>query len=219
MPRKNRPESLLPSREVLTVAQQWELVQKLRADLSHSADSLAHYKGEKWSDRNVDDGEYLTPNQALADLEHTWRNISTAAPVPPLFANREPPLADDGVRIAGTPLEALVTYLACGYYPPPELLLAVRHAVESYFDGEGQRELEECFFGRPRRKAGNHAARRVESHTEKAWAFEILVARKHGCSTDLAAAEEIVARYNLSIDPESVLRRARKHWTRVKPEE
>ena len=218
--KKKPSKRALPQRELLSIEQQWELVDRLRKELGNSANKLPAYSGTDWIHRSVDDGDGAAPNQAMADLEHAWQKVVATTPMAPMFADRCQPVGDDGVRIAITPIEAVAVYLSLGYYPPPELLLVLRHTLQSYFDGEGdpERDLEICFFGKPKPKAGNHAKQRMERAREFRWAFEIMHFSKDAGGDERAAAE-IVQREGLEIDAASVLRRARKRWKRVEPEE
>jgi hypothetical protein len=205
--RKFEPER----RPILSIEQQWKLVDAFRDGLILSADALPPEKEAKRVG-DVDQAEVGVPSQALANLEHTWRSIDRARYLP-LFADRT-----SKSKIARTPLEAMGVYAVYGLYPPPELMLAVRNASMSYMDAKGSVTLEESFFGRPKRKAGNYSARSASSGIEFEWAMRIMFESKDA-GGDLKAAEQIVEEDQLSIDPESLLRRARTRWTRVsKPE-
>lgn len=152
---------------------------------------------------------------AMADLEHTWQAIAEGAgpPMVPALAEFRTWHPDN----YGEPLDALALFVEQGHYPPPELLLAVVRMYQTYVDSEGQRTLEECFFGKPKPKAGNHAARKARSLKELGWTIRVAVAGEEA-GGDIHAAEEIVKHDDLDIDPESVLRAVNKRSRRIKPE-
>lgn len=60
------------------------------------------------------------------------------------------------------PIRALFRYISYGRYPPPELLMAMRGAFDEYLEAGGDLALEEAFFGKPPRRAGNYAQRNKE---------------------------------------------------------
>jgi hypothetical protein len=198
---------------VLSIEQQWKIVDRWRDALILSAAALG--PSNQPAHLSADEAEIGVPSQALADLEHAWQAIDKANYWPVFW----PLVRESPERIASTPIEALAAYVESGLYPPPELLLVLRTTFESYIGARGEIDLEEAFFGPPKRKAGNYAARRTASYDEGRWALEILSSTRDKTRTDIEVAEEIVAREGLTIDPESLLRRARKRWSRVeKPE-
>lgn len=152
---------------------------------------------------------------AIADLEHTWRAIAEGAgpPMVPALAGFRTWHPDN----YGEPLSELASFVEQGHYPPPELLLAVTRMYQTYIDGKGERTLEECFFGKPKPKAGNHAARLARSVMELGWTIRVAVASEEA-GGDIHAAEEIVKHDGLDIDPETVLRAVNKRSRRIKPE-
>ncbi len=198
------------------IERQWEFVRDLRRELAACADRLP--QSNEWSaTRSADPGLYSSgDNQALADLEHSWRELSQVEKLPPVLASRAD--TPEGISVGETPIQAMAVYVELGYYPPPELLLSVCATLQSYLVGGGSVTMEECFFGKPRPKGGNFAARTAARRDEGRWALEILMARQHGVPTDIDAAQELVDREQLSIDADSVLRRARKCWARAVPE-
>lgn len=203
---KSSPEGF----PALSIDQQWSLVESTKLKLQEAARNLE--KSKCWESAIEAKGE---ETQSLANLEHTWLTITAQTSLPPLLASRV--YITEDARVGATPIEAIVSYLDKGYYPPPELLLAVRHAFYSYRDAEGERTLEECFFGKPKQRAGNYSARSAQALQEFGWAFEIL-ARSKAAGSDEKVAGEIVNRENLDIDEQTVLRRARKHWQKGRPD-
>jgi hypothetical protein len=112
---------------------------------------------------------------------------------------------DRDARVATTPFEAIVFHLEMGFYPPPELLLALADAYDVYRYSAGKITLEEAFFGPPRRKAGNHAKRRAQRAKLFWMSLEMQALVKEG-STKIQAAEQISERLGGTPEPESIIR-------------
>lgn len=188
---------------ILSIEQQWKMVDRWREALTMSAGWLPRSSAPA----NLSVGEAVLgePSQALADLEHAWQSIDKRSYFPSFL--------DRSGRFGDTPIESVSAYVRAGLYPPPELLLAVGGSFESYVDARGEVGLEEAFFGRPKRRAGNYAAQKAASFDELRWAM--LVSSRDNGKTDLEAAEDIVRSERLEIDPESLLRRARRRWRRL----
>tara|TARA_R110000796_G_scaffold208112_1_gene324394 strand:- start:1134 stop:1895 length:762 start_codon:yes stop_codon:yes gene_type:complete len=55
---------------------------------------------------------------------------------------------------------ATKNYYMYGMYPPPVLMKSIFKCFELYFEAEGELSLEEVFFGKPKKRAGNYARRR-----------------------------------------------------------
>ena len=64
------------------------------------------------------------------------------------------------------PLRVLFRCITCGRYPPPELLMAMRGAFDEYLEAGGDLTLEEVFFGKPKRRAGNYAKRNAKAERD-----------------------------------------------------
>lgn len=58
-----------------------------------------------------------------------------------------------------TPVEALIGSVIDGLYPPPEVLISLSECFEFYFNAGGVIELEEVFFGKPKRGVGIYGKR------------------------------------------------------------
>lgn len=63
-------------------------------------------------------------------------------------------------EVARTPLDAFRYYVEGGFYPPPEILLSIIHALDVYFTAGGDFTLEDVFYGPEEKWVGNAAARR-----------------------------------------------------------
>lgn len=114
----------------------------------------------------------------------------------------------DEPRAADTPLDALHYHIDTGFYPPPELLLALMDAYDVYCAAQGDLSLEEVFFGPPRRKAGGHAKRKGEKMRRIFWGFDLHTLMKKGHSK-AKAAELVAEKYRGMYEPETIARRAR----------
>jgi hypothetical protein len=88
----------------------------------------------------------------LESLEETWGGIS--ADYGSLITR------DDDERTAETPLNAFLFLIDSGFYPPPEILLAVAQCFEHYQGCAGDVDLEDVFFGERKKGVGNYAARK-----------------------------------------------------------
>ena len=111
----------------------------------------------------------------------------------------------DVERTADTPLEALLFHVEMGFYPPPELLLALARAYNVYRYTDGKVSLEEAFFGPPRRKAGNHAKRRAAHAKLMHMSIHMHFLLKDG-HTKIKAAEMISEQFGGKPEPESIIR-------------
>lgn len=72
----------------------------------------------------------------------------------PLDQRKNPPFADN------TLVDAFDCYLSLGVIPPPEILLALNEAFQTYFSAKGSLQIEDVLFGKPKRGVGNYAVRR-----------------------------------------------------------
>ena len=48
-----------------------------------------------------------------------------------------------------TPIEELQGNVEAGYYPPPEVMIAISRCFKNYLNGRGNISLDEAFFGDP----------------------------------------------------------------------
>lgn len=133
----------------------------------------------------------------LNGLEESWRVLDA------FYGGIIKRAGDD--RVADTPLEALLFHVEMGFYPPPELLLALARAYDVYRYSNGKVSLEEAFFGPPRRKAGNHAKRRAAHAKLVHMDIEMYLLVKDG-NTKIKAAELISERFGGKPEPESIIR-------------
>lgn len=110
--------------------------------------------------------------------------------------------------IASTPIETLSYMLEMGFYPPPELLMAIIDCFDVYMASRGKITLEESFFGRPKKSAGNYAKRRSSRDVRIALTMEFIRSLREGHSRT-EAAEKVSALLDGRVDTDSILRMMR----------
>lgn len=82
----------------------------------------------------------------LAGLEYTWRKLE-----------REYEVIDRLKHSSDNPLVSFEYLVESGFYPPPEILLAIRLCIRRYLDAKGDISLDESFFGLPHKKRSSYA--------------------------------------------------------------
>ena len=60
-----------------------------------------------------------------------------------------------------SPLELFLFEISYGSYPPPEIIMMLAKCFNLYFLAEGQLSLEEVFFGKVIKRAGNYSRRKA----------------------------------------------------------
>lgn len=162
--------------------------------MADSGDSDDPWEGvSHWRERLKDSEDF----PVLNCLESTWRLLDKSYDG---IVKRE----DDGTT-ADTPLAALFYYVEMGFYPPPEILLALSEAFDHYRAAAGSLSLEEVFLGRPKRKGGNYARRKNSLLRKMMLAYEMTKLLKAGHSK-MAAAEILSERMGGKPEPESIMR-------------
>lgn len=119
--------------------EQWQLVAQMLAEIRGRVDSLESASGQ-------------LPDRAaiLNRLERSWTALESPWPDVP---------REVGPRVAEHVLGAIDAHVLMGYYPPPELLLALSSLLHEYLEAAGKLTLEEVMFGKPKRRTGTYAAR------------------------------------------------------------
>ena len=116
----------------------------------------------------------LSYKTVLSEMEDDWQLITQSAamnlkldePLDP----KDPLGMRDDEKTSSTPLNAFRYFLNIGLFPPPEILLAIAECFDRYFQAEGQLELEEVFFSRPRKKRiGNNSAQEARDRLYEAF--------------------------------------------------
>jgi hypothetical protein len=150
--------------------------------------------------------EYPIPDA----LEEAWETLSSLyAPI--RVGGKDYPVIDRETleQTSDSPLSTLMFFTEMGFYPPPELLLGLLYSWREYLEGAGKKTLEEAFIGKPKRKGGNYSNQQTKAWTRMFLSTEFFKLIDEGL-TQSAAAEKITDRYQLDIDPESLIRIAQK---------
>jgi len=118
----------------------------------------------------------LSHKTVLSEMEDDWQLITQSAAMKLRLeksVDTKDPLGMRGdEKTSSTPLNAFRYFLDLGLFPPPEILLAIAECFDRYFQAEGQLELEEVFFSRPRKKRiGNNSAQDARDRLYEAFCF------------------------------------------------
>jgi hypothetical protein len=148
-----------------------------------------------WQERLKDCDNY----PVLEGLESSWQLLDSMYQGVIKRAN------DD--RCADTPLAAFFYYVDMGFYPPPELLLALHDSYRVYAASRGDISLEEAFFGPPRRKAGTYANREAVRFQRLVWGLNIHRLMRKGHTK--AQAAECIADQERQIKVDALVRAGR----------
>lgn len=128
---------------------------------ANNEDSTA--SGNTWERVREIREDLLSNKTVLSEMENSWQLITRSSAMSlkldgPIDPNDPIGMRDDE-KTSSTPLNAFRYFLDIGLFPPPEILLAIAECFERYFQAEGQLELEEVFFSRPRKqRIGNNSA-------------------------------------------------------------
>jgi hypothetical protein len=73
-----------------------------------------------------------------------------------------------------SPLELFLNDISYGTYPPPEIIMMLAKCFNLYFLAEGQLSLEEVFFGKVIKKAGNYSRRKARNTNFKEFHYQVI---------------------------------------------
>jgi hypothetical protein len=73
-----------------------------------------------------------------------------------------------------SPLELFLFEISYGSYPPPEIIMMLAKCFNLYFLAEGQLSLEEVFFGKVIKRAGNYSMRKARSTNFKEFHYQVI---------------------------------------------
>ena len=73
-----------------------------------------------------------------------------------------------------SPLEIFLAYVNWGYYPAPEILASVAKCFNLYLQAKGDLSLEEVFYGKPKKRSGNFAARQVRYSSYREFHYSVI---------------------------------------------
>ncbi|MDT3294305.1 RuvA C-terminal domain-containing protein [Shewanella sp. SP2S2-6] len=71
------------------------------------------------------------------------------------------------------PLEIFLQDISYGSYPPPEVMMMLAKCFSLYLIAEGKLSLEEVFFGRQVKRAGNYSMRKARSSNFKEFHYQV----------------------------------------------
>lgn len=108
-------------------------------------------------------------------------------------------------RVSGTPISAFFYFVDMGFYPPPELMLALHDCWETYMANMGTMSLEEAFIGKPKKGAGNYASRKGSSFKRMKMQWDFADFMGQGLSRS-QAAEALSQLLGGKPDADSILR-------------
>ncbi|WP_348767866.1 hypothetical protein [uncultured Salinisphaera sp.] len=155
---------------------------------------------EHWRERLRDSEDY----PVLDGLETAWQELSDLYDFPWTDEKTRESFYD-----SESPITAIIYAVEMGFYPPPEVMLALLSRWDEYMRSVGEKDLETAMIGPLRRRTGNYARREIKGMQPYAWAGEIARAVEKEDISRIQAATDLVERWNLQIDPESVLRMVR----------
>ncbi len=118
---------------------------------------------------------------------------------------------DHGVNSSDTALSSFMFCIDSGFYPPPEVLLALESCFKTYFLADGGLELEDVFFGERKKGVGNYAA--LKARNQLYVDFHFKVTFSHDTNTSLEELAESMISNHISdpdIDIDSFLRGYRR---------
>ena len=139
----------------------------------------------------------------ISRLEQSWGVVEPPWPNVP---------RESGPRVAEHVLTAIDAHVVMGYYPPPELLLALSSLLTEYMDAKGKLTLEAVMFGKPKRRTGCFAARSQKQMRDSFTDALTRVAARHGKpEADIAGLlEDVNQLVFCPADAESLLRAKRR---------
>ena len=73
-----------------------------------------------------------------------------------------------------SPLELFLNDISYGDYPAPEILMMLAKCFNLYFLAEGELSLEEVFFGKVIKRAGNYSKRKARSTNFKEFHYQVI---------------------------------------------
>jgi hypothetical protein len=145
------------------------------------------------------------------ELEHSWQlllldyNINKSSNV-----DERETLLD--------PLSSFRYAVGLGYYPHPEVLIALFDCFETYLSLDGKVELEKIFFGEKKQGIGNHSARKARENIMKHFHYrwsQLASKKTTDSKTQPELAEEIIEKLKLEDDVDSFLRKYRRYIAKI----
>ena len=147
--------------------------------------------------------------ETKAELEEAWGLLrDTIYNDLDVDSGREYPICN--------PFKKLSNCLEFGMYPPPEVLISISETYERYMARKGEIDLEEAFFGKPKKGRGNFSSRsnrESDVHTLQLFLSLNDVTDK---KSQYEVASEYLANKKSDEDPEHLLRKFRRYRKALK---
>lgn len=150
----------------------------------------------------------------LSSLEGSWEILSDHYEV-----------IDREKHPSKSPVESFEYYIEMGFYPPPEIMLFIKEAIELYYHSKGKLSLDEAFFGEAHRKKGSPSFRKGKYFKYSSIEFSAgFIQKKEDVSFESAmekALEEkgMLGKIYLGIDPDTDFASFMRGYRRWKAEQ
>jgi hypothetical protein len=160
------------------------------------------------------EGPYPDSYEAYVRLNKIRNLVNSVYP-----DQRTTPENSEGSASQKSPLDEFTDSVYEGYYPRPEVMLALMYAFERYMWASGEKSLDEVFFGQPHKKTKSVAFLRFENFRYKRFQARIEEPGMKGktliqCATELLKTDRHLQR--LDTDPETFLKGYRR-FKRLSP--
>ena len=139
-----------------------------------------------------------------AELEEAWATLRDT-----LYSDLN--VDSDRSEQIDNPLKKLSFYLEFGMYPPPEVLISISETYQKYMNLKGEIDLEEAFFGKPKKGKGNFSSRSHKSSDVHMMDLSLALNAVTDKKSQYEVASEYLERKNSDDDPEHLLRKMRRH--------
>jgi hypothetical protein len=147
---------------------------------------------------------------ALEGLEESWKLLDD------YYNNSIEDVVDRSRIVQTTPLSAFRYMIEAGFYPPPEVLLALDDCFEMYMAQRGKVELEQIFFGDKKRGVGNYAAQTYKERAYNHLRAELSINSAFELKIQIEVAESVIELFKLTDDVDSFLRGYRRYVNSLK---
>jgi hypothetical protein len=139
----------------------------LSTKLAISSEVISHYRGKGFdTDSNTLGLEQIEQlNHQFSKLEHQFSKMGSRV-------DHSLPYKEH-FRL-NNPLELFLFEMSCGSYPPPEILMMLVKCFNLYFLAEGTLSLEDVFFGKVVKRAGNFSMRKARSDNFKEFHYQVI---------------------------------------------
>jgi hypothetical protein len=127
-------------------------------------------------DKDFDTEQESISFESIKSLKDKWESIFERYDIEKQYYNH--------YRF-GNPIDYFVSNIYQGRYPPPEIVTMIAHCFTLYFKAEGKLSLEEVFFGKPKKRAGNYASRKSKHNNYVEFHFQVIHEKYHNKNFNL----------------------------------